>query len=71
MSGTLASSIGGAEISGFPVTFIDSLSLSHGITGLILKGMEMHENGSTVSEIKEELDENGWKLYKLYFNRKT
>ena len=56
MSGTLASSIGGAEIAGFPVTFIDSLSLSHGITGLILKGMEMHENGSTVPEIKEELD---------------
>ena len=56
MSGTLASSKGGAEIAGFPVTFIDSLSLSYGITGLIQRGMEMYENGSTVPEIKEELE---------------
>ena len=56
MSGTLASSTGGAEIAGFPVTFIDSLSLSYGITGLIEKGMEMHKNGATVPEIKKELD---------------
>lgn len=56
MSGTLASSVGGAEIAGFPVTFIDSLSLSYGLTGLIHRGMEMHKNGSTVAEIKVELD---------------
>jgi len=56
MSGTLASSTGGAEISGFPVTFIDSLSLSYGLTGLIERGMEMYENGATVPEIKKELD---------------
>lgn len=56
MSGTLASSTGGSEISGFPVTFFDSLSLSYGLTGLIERGMEMHENGATVSEIKKELD---------------
>ena len=56
MSGTLASSTGGAEIAGFPVTFIDSLSLSYGITGIIERGMEMYENGATVSEIKKELD---------------
>ena len=55
MSGTLASSTGGAEISGFPVTFIDSLSLSYGITGLIEHGMDMHKNGATVPEIKKEL----------------
>lgn len=56
MSGTLASSIGGSEISGFPVTFFDSLSLSSGLTGIIERGMELHENGSTVAEIKKELD---------------
>lgn len=56
MSGTLASSKGGAEISGFPITFIDSLSLSYGLTGIIQRGMEMHENGATVQEIQEELE---------------
>lgn len=56
MSGTLESSKGGSEISGFPVTFIDSLSLSYGQTGLIDHGMTMQENGATVSEIKEELN---------------
>ena len=60
MSGTLASSIAGAEIAGFPVTFIDSLSLSYGITGLIQRGMEMHDNGATVSEIEAELKKMSW-----------
>ena len=56
LSGTLAASKGGAEISGFPVTFIDSLSLSYGITGLVEEGMKMHEAGATVAEIKEKLE---------------
>ncbi|MFS0575963.1 DegV family protein [Sporosarcina sp. 179-K 3D1 HS] len=56
LSGTLASSTAGAELSGFPITFIDSLSLSYGITGLIEKGMDMYENGATVPEIKNQLD---------------
>ncbi|MHA6258900.1 DegV family protein [Sporosarcina sp. CAU 1771] len=56
MSGTLDSSKGGAELSGFPVTIIDSLSLSYGVTGLIERGMAMHEIGATVSEIKEALE---------------
>lgn len=56
LSGTLASSQGGAEIAGFPVTIINSLSLSYGITGLIKKGMELHENGASVPEIKEVLE---------------
>lgn len=56
MSGTLESSKGGAEITGFPVTFVDSLSLSYGLTGLIDRGMAMQEKGATVAEIKEELD---------------
>jgi DegV family protein with EDD domain len=55
MSGTLASSIAGAKIAGFPVTFIDSLSLSYGITGLIERGIEMYDNGATVPEIEKRL----------------
>lgn len=55
MSGTLASSIAGAEIAGFPVTFIDSLALSYGVTGLIERGMEMYDNGATVPEIEAQL----------------
>lgn len=55
MSGTLASSIAGSEISGFPVTFIDSLSLSYGVTGLIERGMEMQDEGATVPEIEAQL----------------
>lgn len=56
LSGTLASSMAGAELAEFPITFIDSLALSYGITGLIQRGMEMHENGATVPEIKEALE---------------
>lgn len=55
MSGTLASSIAGSEISGFPVTFIDSLSLSYGVTGLIERGIEMQDEGATVPEIEAQL----------------
>ncbi|MBB4823061.1 DegV family protein with EDD domain [Sporosarcina luteola] len=56
LSGTLASSMAGAELAVFPITFIDSLSLSYGITGLIQKGMALHESGATVSEIKQQLE---------------
>jgi DegV family protein with EDD domain len=56
LSGTLASSMAGAELAKFPITFIDSLALSYGITGMIQHGMEMHKNGATVQEIKEALE---------------
>lgn len=56
LSGTFAASTAGAEIAEFPTTFIDSLCLSYGITGLVTKGMNMYEKGSTVAEIKEKLD---------------
>ena len=52
LSGTLASSMAGAELAEFPVTFIDSLALSYGITGLIEKGMDMYDSGASVPEIK-------------------
>ncbi|MGG0670930.1 DegV family protein [Lederbergia citrisecunda] len=56
LSGTLTSSIAGADIAGFPITFIDSKSLSYGITGLIDKGMELQKEGASVPEIKMELE---------------
>lgn len=62
MSGTLDSSIGGAELANFPVTFIDSLSLSYGTSALIEKGMDMREKGASVAEIKEALDQMAGKV---------
>ncbi|MGN7385685.1 DegV family protein [Sporosarcina sp. SAFN-015] len=62
LSGTLASSMAGAEISGFPITFIDSRSVSYGITGLIEKGMELQNAGVSVPEIKETVEKMAGKL---------
>lgn len=56
LSGTLTASKAGAEIAGFPVTFIDSLSLSYGITGMIERGMEMHDSGVPIPEIIAQLE---------------
>ncbi|WP_342508307.1 DegV family protein [Sporosarcina sp. FSL K6-2383] len=56
LSGTLTSSTAGAELAEFPVTFIDSMALSYGITGLIERGMELYDNGASVSDIKAELE---------------
>ena len=56
LSGTLASSMAGAEIADFPITFIDSRSLSYGITGLIDKGIALQNEGASVTEIKEQLE---------------
>ena len=56
LSGTLASSMAGADIAEFPITFIDSLSLSYGITGMIDKGIELQNEGASVPEIKEQLE---------------
>lgn len=56
LSGTLASSKSGAEIAGFPVTFIDSLSLSYATTALVEHGMDLYENGTSIENIKETLE---------------
>lgn len=56
LSGTLAASKAGAEIADFPVTFIDSLSLSYGITGMIERGMEMQDSGVPIPEIIAQLE---------------
>ncbi|MCG7343549.1 DegV family protein [Sporosarcina sp. ACRSL] len=55
LSGTLASSMAGAQMVDFPITFIDSHSLSSGITGMIEKGMELQHTGASVEEIIQEL----------------
>lgn len=56
LSGTLASSKSGAEMAEFPVTFIDSLSLSYATTALVERGMELYENGASIEEIKKTLE---------------
>lgn len=57
LSGTLASSKSGAELAQFPVTFVDSLSLSYATTALVEHGMDMYEEGFSVSEIQGKLKE--------------
>jgi DegV family protein with EDD domain len=67
LSGTLASSMAGAEIAEFPITFIDSRSLSYGITGLIDKGIAMQNEGASVPEIKEQLEKMAGTLKNFIF----
>ncbi|MFC4410766.1 DegV family protein [Chungangia koreensis] len=55
LSGTLASSMAGAEMTDFPVHFVDSNSLSVGITRLVERGMELAETGKSPEEIAETL----------------
>ena len=62
LSGTISSSISGAEIAKVQVEFIDSLSLSAGITGLMEKGLQLQEAGKSVQEIASYLREMVLKL---------
>lgn len=55
LSGTLASSMAGAEMTDFPVHFVDSNSLSVGITGLVERGMQLAETDKSPEEIAETL----------------
>lgn len=57
LSGTLSSSKSGAELAQFPVTFIDSLSLSYATTALVEHGMALYENGASVEEIQITLEQ--------------
>ncbi|WP_277585019.1 DegV family protein [Psychrobacillus antarcticus] len=57
LSGTLSSSISGAEIAQVQVEFIDSSSLSAGITGLVEKGLQLQEEGKSYEKIAVELRE--------------
>lgn len=55
ISGTIASSTQGKDMADFPVTVVDSLSMSHAITNLIEKGLELENTGKSASEIGEIL----------------
>ncbi|TQR15058.1 DegV family protein [Psychrobacillus lasiicapitis] len=51
LSGTISSSISGAEIAEVPMECVDSLSLSAGITGLVEKGLALQAQGLPFDEI--------------------
>lgn len=55
MSGTLASSVSGAEMSGFKIYAVDSLALSYGLTGLLERGLELEKQGQDPEEIADTL----------------
>jgi len=57
LSGTLSSSMSGAEIAQVQVEFIDSLSLSAGITGLVERGLQLQEANLSFQDIVTELKE--------------
>lgn len=56
LSGTIASSTAGAEMSGFKVYAIDSLALSYGLSGLVERGFELEEQGLKAEEIAQRLE---------------
>lgn len=56
LSGTIASSTAGAEMSEFKVYAIDSLALSYGLTGLIERGLKLQEQELEAEEIAQRLE---------------
>lgn len=57
LSGTLSSSVSGAQIAQIQVEFVDSFSLSAGITGLVEKGLQLQDEGQSYQEIAVALRE--------------
>ena len=55
LSGTISSSISGAQIAQVKMECVDSLSLSAGITGLVEKGLQLQEQGLAFEDIAEAL----------------
>ncbi|WP_226035115.1 DegV family protein [Aquibacillus saliphilus] len=55
LSGTVASSGAGKDHAGFNVEIIDSLSISHGITSLLDKGILLAEQDVDIKEIANQL----------------
>lgn len=51
LSGTISSSVSGAEIAEVQMECVDSLSLSAGITGLVEKGLQLQAQGIPFKEI--------------------
>lgn len=55
LSGTLASSVSGAEIAEVQMESVDSLALSSGITKLVERGLILQERGLNLHEIADKL----------------
>ncbi|MFJ8065953.1 DegV family protein [Psychrobacillus sp. NPDC096426] len=55
LSGTIASSLSGAELAEVQIECVDSLSLSAGITGLVEKGLQLQTQGIPFDEIAAQL----------------
>lgn len=62
LSGTLSSSVAGAQIAQVKVECIDSLSLSAGITGLVEKGITLQGEGMPYTEIVQYLKSEATKF---------
>ncbi|TWT06886.1 DegV family protein [Planococcus sp. CPCC 101016] len=56
LSGTIASSTAGAEMSEFKVYAVDSLALSYGLSGLIERGLQLQEQGLEAEDIAKRLE---------------
>jgi DegV family protein with EDD domain len=57
LSGTIASSVAGAEMTGFKVYAVDSLALSYGLSGLLERSMELAGQGKHAEEIAAQLEQ--------------
>ncbi|MFD1032858.1 DegV family protein [Metaplanococcus flavidus] len=56
LSGTIASSTAGADMSGFKVYAVDSLALSYGLSGLMERGWELQKEGLDAEQIAKKLE---------------
>lgn len=70
LSGTIASSTAGAEMTGFKVYAVDSMALSYGLTGLVERGQELEKQGLEAEEIAGQLEKetNDFRNYILIGN---
>ncbi len=57
LSGTIASSTAGAEMTDFKVYAVDSLALSFGLSGLVERGLALQEQGMDAEEIAQRLEQ--------------
>lgn len=56
LSGTIASSTAGADMSEFKVYAVDSLALSYGLSGLMERGWELQNEGLPADQIAQKLE---------------
>lgn len=57
LSGTIASSTAGAEMSEFKVYAVDSMALSYGLSGLVERGLELQKEGLDAEQIAQKLEQ--------------